>query len=137
MGGDQRSFWRGIHVTKAELGIKRVCPNCGTKYYDLNRSPIVCPRCGTVFEATTVARARPQAAAKPAPPVVEEEAAEAPETVSLEQADEEAADSGQVKVDADDEEAEESGEEETFLEEDEEDGGDVGDIIGDVEDEEP
>ena len=36
-------------MAKPELGTKRVCPSCGTKYYDLNRSPIVCPSCGTVF----------------------------------------------------------------------------------------
>ena len=34
-------------MVKPELGTKRVCPNCGTKYYDLNHNPIVCPRCGT------------------------------------------------------------------------------------------
>ena len=34
-------------VAKANLGTKRVCPNCGSKYYDLNHSPIICPKCGT------------------------------------------------------------------------------------------
>ena len=37
-------------MTKAELGTKRLCPNCGARYYDLNHDPIVCPRCGTEFE---------------------------------------------------------------------------------------
>ena len=27
-------------MTKADLGTKRLCPHCGTRYYDLNRSPI-------------------------------------------------------------------------------------------------
>ena len=36
-------------MAKPELGTKRVCPSCGTKYYDLSRNPIVCPSCGTVF----------------------------------------------------------------------------------------
>ncbi len=37
-------------MAKPELGTKRVCPSCGTKYYDLMRSPIVCPNCGTIYE---------------------------------------------------------------------------------------
>ena len=41
-------------MAKPELGIKRTCPNCGNKYYDLNRDPIVCPSCGTIFEVVTV-----------------------------------------------------------------------------------
>jgi len=132
-------------LTKAELGAKRVCPNCGTKYYDLNRSPIVCPRCGAVFETTVAAKARPQPAApKPAEPAEEEVVADAPEVISLGEADEEAAESGQVKVkvaadvDADDDEEEaeiDSSEDETFLAEEDEDDEDVEGIIGEVDDE--
>jgi uncharacterized protein (TIGR02300 family) len=129
-------------LTKAELGTKRVCPNCGAKYYDLNRSPIVCPRCGTQFEAPT-ARTRPQAAKVAAVVEEEEVIAEAPEVISLGEADEEAADSGQVKIegdaeaDGDEEEAEiETAEDDTFLAEEDEDDEDVGDIIGEVDEEE-
>jgi uncharacterized protein (TIGR02300 family) len=120
-------------VTKADLGTKRVCPNCGTKYYDLNHDPIVCPKCGTVFEVVvTRSRAAP---AKVAPIPVEEEpvAAEAAELVTLEEADEEAAEGGQVKVEGEEDEEEAD---DTFLEEEEEGGADVGDIIGDVDEEE-
>jgi len=126
-------------VAKPELGIKRICPNCGTKYYDLNRNPIVCPKCGTVFEAAAVtARARP-APPKPAPEEeVEVVADKEAEFVSLEEADDEAADSGAVKVEGDDEEIEGDDDEadDTFLEEEEEGDEDVGDIIGDVDEEE-
>ena len=34
-------------MTKAELGHKRVCVSCATKFYDLGRAPAVCPKCGT------------------------------------------------------------------------------------------
>jgi len=37
-------------VTKPELGTKRFCGNCSSKFYDLHKSPIVCPNCQTVFE---------------------------------------------------------------------------------------
>jgi uncharacterized protein (TIGR02300 family) len=123
-----------VRVAKPKLGTKRICPNCGTRYYDLNKDPIICPKCGTYFEAPT--RGRPVA---PAPAVVEEveevaETAEA-EFVTLEAADEEAA-GGAEEAEGEDVEIEPAGEEETFLEEEEEGEDDVGDIIGDVEDEE-
>ena len=125
-------------MAKPELGIKRICPNCGAKYYDLNRDPIVCPRCGTHFE---VANTRVRAQAAPEPEEEEEEAVPEPanaEFVTLEEADEETADAGVVATEGgEDEEEVETAEEDTFLEEDDEEGGDVTDIIGGVEDEEP
>lgn len=30
-------------------GLKRICTNCGTRFFDLNKRPIVCPKCETVF----------------------------------------------------------------------------------------
>nr|WP_321981614.1 TIGR02300 family protein [uncultured Cohaesibacter sp.] len=37
-------------MARPELGTKRVCADCGAKFYDLNRDPIVCPKCGTIYE---------------------------------------------------------------------------------------
>ncbi|CAI3933941.1 Uncharacterized conserved protein (PUBMED:19495416) [Commensalibacter communis] len=34
-------------MVKLELGIKRVCCSCGTRFYDLNKMPPVCPKCST------------------------------------------------------------------------------------------
>lgn len=34
-------------MVKPELGMKRVCVSCGTKFYDLTKVPAVCPKCGT------------------------------------------------------------------------------------------
>ena len=36
-------------MAKPEWGKKRICPYCNTKYYDLNKSPIICPSCGAEF----------------------------------------------------------------------------------------
>lgn len=33
-----------------ELGTKQVCPNCESKFYDLNKRPAVCPKCGHSFD---------------------------------------------------------------------------------------
>ena len=40
--------------------MKRVCPNCGTNYYDLERDPIICPSCGVKFKPVEI-EVRPQA----------------------------------------------------------------------------
>ena len=34
-------------MAKPELGTKRVCVACSTRFYDLTRSPAICPKCGT------------------------------------------------------------------------------------------
>lgn len=33
-------------MAKPELGTKRVCVSCSTRFYDLTKSPAVCPKCG-------------------------------------------------------------------------------------------
>jgi uncharacterized protein (TIGR02300 family) len=93
-------------VAKPELGTKRVCPSCGTKYYDLGRNPIVCPSCGTVFVVAATPRApeRKPEPVKVAPvaPVVEIEPDV--ELVSLDEAEGGAEADVGPDVDAEDEE---------------------------------
>ena len=130
-------------VAKPNLGTKRLCGDCGAKFYDLGRDPIVCPKCGTTFvEARS--SAKPEAKAKPVPakePVEVEEVetdeldVDDAETVSLEEADEETAviktipDIDDVDADDDDDESETDN---TFLEDDDEDGPNLSDIVGGV-----
>lgn len=45
-------------MSKAEWGLKRVCPNCGNRYYDMKKNPPVCPSCGTVFDPENLVRSR-------------------------------------------------------------------------------
>ena len=46
MGGSlSRRLYRPM--AKPELGTKRVCVACGTRFYDLTKSPAACPKCGT------------------------------------------------------------------------------------------
>ncbi len=142
-------------MAKPELGTKRLCGNCGAKFYDLSKTPIVCPKCDTVFTvvvpitrgrpgaaeaaaaAATAAAATAAAAAAAAAPKeeIEAETADA-EFVSLEDADAEA--SGGKKGEGDDDiEIEETPDDAPFIEEQEEGDEDVTDIIGeDREDEE-
>ncbi len=133
-------------MAKPDLGTKRLCGNCGAKFYDLSKTPILCPKCETVFVVAPVssrARPEPAAAAGARAPVAEPEVV-APETadaefVSLEEADAEAtgakpaageaAEGEEIEIDP-------ALDADAFIEEQEEGDADVTDIIGDVADEE-
>jgi len=39
--------FQGLRMAKPELGLKRICVSCSTRFYDLTKSPAVCPKCGT------------------------------------------------------------------------------------------
>ena len=121
-----------IAVAKVELGTKRQCQNCGAKFFDLNKDPIICPKCGTIFQGAAAARARP--AAKP-----EEEEAElaTPAGVEMVSLDEvEASEEKAAEPAVDDievEEADDDAPDDPFLEEEEEDDDDVSNLIdGDI-----
>lgn len=117
-------------MAKPDLGSKRQCQNCGTKFFDLSKNPIICPKCGTVFQLVAAARAQPRAA------VVDDEVEADPvtvELVSLEDAEPGADKAVVVEDDIEDDAAAD----ETFLEEEEEGADDVADLIdGDIEDDE-
>lgn len=36
-------------MPKEEWGVKRVCPSCTTRFYDLQRDPMTCPACEHTF----------------------------------------------------------------------------------------
>ncbi len=137
-------------MAKPELGTKRICPETGRKFYDLNKNPVISPYTGKVVPVETlVSRARAEPAAARAPAPVEEVAAPEPveaEFVSLEDADAEASGASAKKpgepaeAEIEDEEVEiddESLDDAAFIEEQEEEDADVTDIIGgDIENEE-
>jgi uncharacterized protein (TIGR02300 family) len=72
-------------MPKDEWGVKRVCPTCSTRFYDLQRAPITCPNCGAQFtvESFAAAKARPVRPEKAKPEV--EEAEEVPDVESDEE----------------------------------------------------
>jgi len=144
---------RNLAVAKPELGTKRVCPETGRKFYDLNKDPVISPYTGKIVPVETpVVRARPEQApvvaapARPPPPPAVEPAVAEPqevETVSLEEAEAETQGAkGPVETsepDIEEEEVEmgESLDDAAFIEEQEEEDADVTDIIGgDIENEE-
>ncbi|MBL3574485.1 TIGR02300 family protein [Rhodovulum sulfidophilum] len=56
-------------MPKEEWGVKRVCPQCSTRFYDLQRDPMTCPSCGHSFPVDSLApgKQRPLIAEKAAP----------------------------------------------------------------------
>ena len=39
-------------MSRPEWGEKRECPECGARFYDLDRDPIICPKCETPYVVT-------------------------------------------------------------------------------------
>lgn len=118
-------------MAKPELGTKRICPETGRKFYDLNKDPIISPYTGRSYPRSYFEGG--------SDPVVEEEeevaetepsSEEGPEVVSLEDADAETKGPETDVPDVDDEEVDIEDSDDTFLEDDEEDGDDVKTIIG-------
>ncbi|SDO18373.1 TIGR02300 family protein [Filomicrobium insigne] len=114
-------------MVKDARGIKRTCQSseCGSRFYDLNRDPIVCPICGTIYE---IAHAPPGAVIDK----VDEASARKTKKSEFASADGEADEKDEeedlVDVEADDDLAD--ADDDTFLEDEETDGGDVSNIIG-------
>ena len=126
-------------MADSKLGTKRIDPETGRKFYDLGRDPIVSPYTGTAyprsyFEANTPVVVREEVETEEREVEAEESSTE---TVSLEEADEETAggddlpDLGDDEVDIGD-----AATDNTFLEEEEEEEGDVSGIRGHSDDEE-
>lgn len=118
-------------MAKPDLGSKRQCQSCSTKFFDLNKDPILCPKCGTLFQVV-MARGATRAAAAADESEVEIDPAVA-ELVPLEDAD--GADVAAAVIPDEDIEIEDDGaDDDTFLEEEEEGDDDVAGLIdGDIE----
>lgn len=144
-GGPRFSFKRTA-LASQDRGTKREDPDTGKKFYDLNRDPIVSPYTGksyprSYFEQNAVSTrkaGRDEDETEEEENEVEEVTAtstDEPEVISLEDADAEEAgeDSGEEIPDIEDaEDVEDIGgdDEDTFLEEDEEEEGDLDFDVG-------
>jgi uncharacterized protein (TIGR02300 family) len=126
-------------MVKPEWGMKRICPSCGTRYYDMHRDPITCPKCGVAFDVETNQKARrtkaPAAPEVPIEPIAEEELESdlATEEGEGEEEGEEVAVEGGEEGEGEEEEEEEVIEDASELGEDEDD---MAEVIENVEDEE-
>jgi uncharacterized protein (TIGR02300 family) len=122
-----------LAVAKNELGTKRIDPETGRKFYDLNKDPIVSPYTGktyprSYFEEGKIAALEEEE--EVAEKEVDAEEEEGVEVVSLEEADEDV--KGDDLPDLGDDEEVDLGDDEddTFLADEEEEDDDVADMIG-------
>lgn len=127
---------------KAARGAKRVCQNCGSKFYDLNRDPITCPICQAIYQQDARQRVAPagNAADNDDDDDAISPAAANVELVSLDEVAEAESDVPDIEEDGiveieDDAELKDDVDE-TFIEdEDDDDGGDVSGLLGGREEE--
>ncbi|MDD8022311.1 MAG: TIGR02300 family protein [Paracoccaceae bacterium] len=68
-------------MPKEEWGVKRLCPHCASRFYDLNKDPLTCPVCANSFslESLTAGRGRIVVADKSATREREVEAEDLPD----------------------------------------------------------
>jgi uncharacterized protein (TIGR02300 family) len=127
-------------VAKPDLGTKRVCPETGRKFYDLNRDPIVSPYTGKSYPLSYFQNTTSSAVLEKDE---EEEVAELDtenaevEVVSLEEADKETSDDDGddlPDIDGGDDDVEiDDDDDDTFLaDDDDDDDDDMSDLIGGV-----
>jgi uncharacterized protein (TIGR02300 family) len=72
-------------MPKEEWGLKRVCPSCTSRFYDLRRDPMTCPSCGATFTVESLTAVRGKA---PRPEKVKPEVVDVEELPDLETDDE-------------------------------------------------
>lgn len=119
-------------MAKTELGTKRVDPETGRKFYDLNKDPIVSPYTGKTYprsyfeESKAVIEEEEEVEAKE----VDADEDDSVEVVSLEEADDDAKGDDLPDLDDDDDVDLGDDEDDTFLADEEEEDDDVGGIVG-------
>src|SRR5580658_6113245 len=122
------------YLAKPEWGTKRICPSCGTRYYDLLREQVVCPKCSTPYDPEAFLKAR---RSRPVAPVEKELAPVGDDVdtdVEVEEAEVAEDEEALPLADAEEEEEEELIEDASELGEDEDD---MAEVIDNVEEEEP
>ncbi|MEM7679669.1 MAG: FYDLN acid domain-containing protein [Pseudomonadota bacterium] len=139
-------FFRRRQTVTAALdarGLKRVCSECGSRFYDMNNRPIVCPSCGTEFTGEMKVKNRRGRAANTdtvdkTKKVTEDQAKNADQSAAddedeLEDDDEDAEIVNLDDVDEDDDDDISDDDEAAELEDiDDEDLGDLGKDLGDL-----
>jgi uncharacterized protein (TIGR02300 family) len=71
---EKSRFLERPHMVKPEWGIKRTCPKCSTRFYDLGKEdPVHCISCGTEWIPEPVLKSKQPLAFEAAAPVAKEE----------------------------------------------------------------
>lgn len=89
-------------MAKPEWGTKRMCPNCGARFYDMRRNPVECPNCGGTSDTSSPVRVRrgappPVPLPPPPEPVLDEDVAPEIEVEGIEEIEDEEAEEGALE----------------------------------------
>ncbi len=76
-------------MSKPELGVKRDCPECGARFYDLNKEPAQCPKCDHEFIPESLLKPRKTRAEETGEAEKSEDPKKPEQETSLENADKE------------------------------------------------
>ncbi|WP_378946192.1 TIGR02300 family protein [Mesorhizobium sp. ANAO-SY3R2] len=121
-------------MAKSELGTKRIDPETGRKFYDLNKDPIVSPYTGKSYARSYFDDGKASSIVDDEDEVEQKELDaedEGADVVSLEDADDEAKGGADDLPDLDDDDVDlGDDDDDTFLADEEEDDDDVSDMIG-------
>jgi uncharacterized protein (TIGR02300 family) len=49
-----RSSDKDCRMPNEEWGVKRLCPSCATRFYDLQQDPMTCPSCEATFSVDSL-----------------------------------------------------------------------------------
>ena len=124
-GGMER---KEVPMTKAKLGKKLTCSNCGAKFYDLKKKQPVCPKCGEDYVVQ-----KPKTRRTPTPAEAKSAPAPAPDATKASEGEEDLMTPGlEDNLIEDDNE----GEDNSVIEDTSDIGGDeedIGEVIGAVE----
>ena len=94
-------------MAKNDPGTKQTCPECGVKFYDLNKRPAVCPKCAHSYNPDAGAKVvkkrepEPEAVVEPEAAVLEDEAPAAVEEDEIEGLDAEEEEAEALALDSD------------------------------------
>lgn len=103
-------------MAEPEWGLKRICPSCGTRFYDLTNDPTTCPSCAETFPLAALSERKSTAASRRSPKAEPVKAAAAPDV-----------DDADV-LDDDDDDDDDAVASDVLLDDDDDDDGDLGDI---------
>lgn len=128
-------------MARPELGTKRICPTTGKKFYDLDKDPVISPYSGEVVPTTvpvSFGRAAAPVVARKEAPSEDQDEADGPELVSLDEVEAEEADKD-TDADGDDaietEDADDAAEDDALVvDEDDDDTDDLVEVVPDDDD---
>ncbi|MGG7564733.1 TIGR02300 family protein [Rhodovulum sp. DZ06] len=103
-------------MAEPEWGLKRICPSCGVRFYDLTNNPTTCPSCAESFPLEALSERKSTASSRRSAKAEPVKAAAVAEV-----------DDDDV-LDDDDEDDDDDVSSDVLLDDDDDDDGDLGDI---------